>query len=83
VRATSTDVHKEVKRMKKVLVGMGALLLVGALGTGCEPVSKVREAAQRADAAANRAETAAGRAEAGVGRAEAACEACAMKGMRK
>ena len=65
--------------MKKVFAGMGVLLLLGALGTGCEPMSKVREPAARADAAANRAETAAGRAEAGVGRAEAACERCTDK----
>lgn len=69
--------------MKKALAGIGALLLVSALGTGCEPMSKVREPAQRADAAATRAEDAARRAEAGVARAEAACANCGSGGMRK
>jgi hypothetical protein len=68
--------------MKKALTGIGALLLVGALGTGCEPMSKVREPLQRAEAAATRAEDASRRAEAGVARAEAACDRCAG-GMRK
>ncbi len=62
--------------MTKALAGMGALLLLGALGTGCEPMSKLKEPVQRADAAATRAEDAARRAEAGVSRAEAACANC-------
>jgi hypothetical protein len=69
--------------MKKALAGMGALLLLGALGTGCEPMSKVREPMERAQAAASRAEAAASRAEAGVSRAEAACAACGQGTMRK
>ena len=62
--------------MRTILAGVGALVLLGTLGTGCEPASKVKDAANRADAAANRAETAAGRAEAGVAKAEASCERC-------
>jgi hypothetical protein len=70
-------------RMKKALAGIGALLLVSALGTGCEPMSKVREPMQRAEAAATRAEDAARRAEAGVSRAEAACANCGSGAMHK
>jgi len=62
--------------MKKALAGMGALLLLGALGAGCEPMSKVKEPLQRAEAAATRAEDASRRAEAGVSRAEASCDRC-------
>jgi hypothetical protein len=69
-------------RMKKALAGMGALVLLGALGTGCEPMSKAKDAVNRANAAATRAEDAARRAEAGVSRAEAACASCG-RGMRK
>jgi hypothetical protein len=63
-------------RMKKAFAGIGALLFVGALAAGCEPMSKVREPLQRAEAAATRAEDAGRRAEAGASRAEAACDRC-------
>jgi len=72
--------------MKRILAGMGALMLLGTLGTGCEPRSKTQEAAQRAETAATRAEDASRRAEAGVARAEAACDRCASSaghGMKK
>jgi hypothetical protein len=69
--------------MKKALAGIGALLLVGALGTGCEPMSKLREPVARANAAATRAEDASRRAEAGTSRAEAACAQCGTTRMRK
>src|SRR5262249_58868328 len=69
----SAHVEKEVMRMKKALAGMGVLMLLGMLGTGCEPMGKVREPAQRAETAATRAEDAARRAEASVARREAAC----------
>jgi len=65
-----------VMRMKKAFAGMGVLMLLGMLGTGCEPMSKVREPAQRAETAATRAEDAARRAEASVSRTEAACARC-------
>jgi hypothetical protein len=70
-------------RMKKALAGMGALLLLGALGTGCEPMSKLRDPVNRANAAATRAEDASRRAEAGVSRAEAACANCGTGRMQK
>ena len=63
--------------MKKMMAGMGALMLLGILGTGCEPRSKTQEAATRAENAATRAEDASRRAEAGVARAEASCDRCA------
>jgi hypothetical protein len=69
--------------MKKALAGIGALLLVGALGTGCEPKSKLTDAVTRANAAATRAEDASRRAEAGTSRAEAACAQCGTTRMRK
>ena len=62
--------------MKKAFAGMGVLMLLGVLGTGCEPMSKVREPLQRAETAATRAEDAARRAEASVSRTEAACAHC-------
>lgn len=76
MRATFAHVQKEVMRMKKAFAGMGVLMLVGMLGTGCEPMSKVREPAARAETAATRAEDAARRAEASVSRTEAACQRC-------
>ena len=67
--------------MKKAFAGMGVLMLLGALGTGCEPMSKVKEPAARAETAATRAEDAARRAEASVARTEQACSRCgAMAG---
>src|SRR5262245_66489341 len=51
-------VHKEVMRMTKAMAGMGALLFMGVLAAGCEPMSKVQEPRQRAEAAATRAEDA-------------------------
>jgi hypothetical protein len=67
-------------RMTKAMAGMGALLFMGVLAAGCEPMSKVEEPRQRAEAAATRAEDAGRRAEAGASRAEASCDRCAAMG---
>lgn len=70
--------------MKKAFVGMGALLVLASMGTGCASKKQFDEAVSRANAGATRAEAAARQAEAGVSRAEAACANCkGGGGMRK
>jgi hypothetical protein len=62
--------------MRKVLVVMGAGLLLGSLGTGCVSMSKMKETVARAESAATRAEDAAGRTQTAAARAEEACGRC-------
>jgi len=72
-------------QIRRMAIGVAALMVGGVLSTGCGPTKAEKEMAQRAEQAATRAEDAARRSEAAASRVEAAAaraEAAADKAER-